>query len=110
MPKLPTDPDRWLSPIYDDPQGRHLLALAAHCPACDEEHVFRLGVWGFNGDYEKPTFDGSMLFVGPEMVCHSFLENGEWRFLADCTHALAGQTVPMVRIKSWGEITGRVAR
>jgi hypothetical protein len=33
--------------------------------------------------------------------CHSFLRNGQWEFLSDCAHRLAGQTVPMVPIPSW---------
>ena len=28
-------------------------------------------------------------------VCHSFIESGQIRFLSDCTHALAGQAVPL---------------
>lgn len=101
---MPGESPRWLSPVYADPKGREILALSAHCPACDEEHVFRLAVWPWNGDYERPTFEGSMLSVGM-IRCHSFLENGRWRFLADCTHALAGQAdIPMVPIKDWGEI------
>lgn len=28
-------------------------------------------------------------------VCHSFVVDGSIQFLADCTHALAGQTVPI---------------
>lgn len=28
-------------------------------------------------------------------VCHSYITAGRIRFLSDCTHALAGQTVPL---------------
>lgn len=28
-------------------------------------------------------------------VCHSFVRAGRIEFLGDCTHALAGQTVPL---------------
>lgn len=28
-------------------------------------------------------------------VCHSFVTDGQIQFLGDCTHALAGQTVPL---------------
>ncbi|MCZ4340562.1 hypothetical protein O4H52_03015 [Sphingomonadaceae bacterium G21617-S1] len=31
----------------------------------------------------------------PPAVCHSFVRNGQIEFLSDCTHALAGQTVPL---------------
>lgn len=33
--------------------------------------------------------------------CHSFIVNGQWQFLGDCAHALAGQTVPMVPVPDW---------
>jgi hypothetical protein len=31
--------------------------------------------------------------------CHSFLVDGQIQFLGDCTHALAGQTVPLPEIE-----------
>jgi hypothetical protein len=71
--------------------------------------------WNFNGDADKPTFTPSMLITGkrrltdeewarvtsgenvdlPDMRCHSFVTNGRIQFLSDCTHQLAGQTVPL---------------
>lgn len=76
--------------------------------------------WSFNDDLEKPTFSPSLLvrtghFVtgktesecencieckaeGVETTCeqcHSFITDGNIQFLADSTHALAGQTVPL---------------
>lgn len=92
------------------------------CPGCQEHHGIwtkkrnHLGaVWSFNGDMQKPTFDPSLLIRGkrpitpeeykaimagaqveiPDLVCHSFIRNGQIQFLSDCTHALAGKTVPM---------------
>lgn len=100
-------------------EGRHIGFL---CPGCEEPHFVRVGVpdrpcWGFNGDFERPTFSPSILvtsghhvqgwkpgdgcWCGTEdaafgcSVCHSFVEAGQIRFLSDCTHALAGQTVPL---------------
>ena len=29
-------------------------------------------------------------------ICHSWLHDGVWQFLGDCTHAMAGQSVPMI--------------
>ena len=78
-------------------------------------------IWGYNGDPARPTFTPSVLatdghhqagFVGPECwcnyhartgrvapfkcgICHSFVTDGQIQFLSDCTHALAGQTVPL---------------
>ena len=78
--------------------------------------------WGSNGDYNFPTFTPSVLYksghyVGdgkpgdcwcswPDeekaewgglgcVICHSFVTNGQIQFLSDCTHELAGQTVPL---------------
>jgi len=69
--------------------------------------------WGFNGNHDAPTFSPSILVRGkrritddehdrimagekinlPDYVCHSFVTDGQIRFLGDCTHELAGQTV-----------------
>lgn len=74
------------------------------CPGCDEPHqIWTVGngiTWGFNEDEERPTFTPSLLTWmpdpngGPDISrCHSFIVDGQWQFLSDCTHALAGQTV-----------------
>ena len=85
--------------------------LDAFCPACDFVHSFNVDLdghgkhqperlWTFNGDYDKPTFRASMLAnrdrVDPHHpLCHSFLTDGVWKYLGDCTHAMAGQEVPV---------------
>ena len=100
------------------------------CAGCGEHHAVRVGpstfranapVWGWNGDYDRPTFTPSVLIqtghynphaagqpcwctykerVGREpafacKVCHSFVTDGQIQYLGDSTHALAGQTVPL---------------
>lgn len=80
------------------------------CPGCDGAHAVNVGSgpgprWGFNGDHERPTFIPSVLVRyngddagkdgAPPAVCHSFVTGGQIQFLGDCTHALAGQTVPL---------------
>jgi len=65
-------------------------------------HVFGK-TWEFNGDMKKPTFTPSLMVsygwtvdgVRQQRQCHSRLIDGEWQFLNDCTHKLAGQTVPL---------------
>ncbi len=98
--------------------------LMFRCPGCSEIHQVQVGDgpgprWGFNGDYDRPTFTPSVLVrrttaeppVTPAnidewrrapwsqtnvvSVCHSFVTEGKIRFLGDCTHALAGQTVDL---------------
>lgn len=84
---------------------------------------FRNGVtgatWTFNGNKDKPTFNPSVLVrwetweppVTPgnleqwkqrpwpqtkvQHVCHSFVRDGMIVYLGDCTHSLAGRTIPM---------------
>jgi hypothetical protein len=55
--------------------------------------------WTFNGNEEKPTFSPSYLCQAPrgdKMIrCHSYIKDGMIQFLADCSHELAGKTVPM---------------
>lgn len=90
--------------------------LMFRCPGCAEMHCVQVGEgpgprWGFNGSYERPTFTPSILVRWSEpsdipeefddtsrdkqMVCHSFVADGQIQFLGDCTHALAGRTVPL---------------
>jgi len=60
------------------------------------------GIWGFDGNLEAPTIAGSVLTHGGDgFVCHAFVTAGQWQYLTDCTHELAGQTVPMVPLPAW---------
>lgn len=89
--------------------------LKFHCPACGQNHLVSIGPrsywsirWGFNGDYDKPTINPSVLVTCdiPEDVkiepnirrCHSFIRDGKIQYLGDCTHSLAGQTVELPEI------------
>lgn len=81
--------------------------------------------WGFNENLEAPTFTPSVLVTTGHYMegrrsgdscycntpppddddwgwkcarCHIYVTDGRIQFLSDCTHALAGQTVPMVPI------------
>jgi hypothetical protein len=94
--------------------------LLFRCPGCEDIHGIQVGEgpgprWGFNGDFDKPTFTPSVLVRGTRritddehrrimagekikpdpVVCHSFVRDGQIQFLGDCTHTLAGQTVPL---------------
>lgn len=84
------------------------------CPGC--KHAIALPTqetkgpgpkWDFNGNLEKPTFSPSILSQWNEgeghvrKRCHSFIRNGMIEFLPDCSHELAGKTVPLPDIKSW---------
>lgn len=76
--------------------------------------------WSFNNNFDRPTFYPSVLVRSGHYaeshakdgncwcnyekrfgekspfkcyVCHSYVEDGQIRFLDDCTHELAGKTV-----------------
>jgi hypothetical protein len=97
-------------------------SLGFWCPGCKQMHVVSSG-WTFSGDYDRPTFSPSVLVTGRDFTsagraayeawcaaghsppgpqfesadtrCHSFVRDGRIEFLSDCTHALAGQTMPL---------------
>lgn len=77
-----------------------------YCPGCNEIHHIAYGDgpgprWAWDGNTEAPTFAPSVLVRWNEgeartpRVCHCFVRGGRIEFLADCTHALAGQLVDM---------------
>lgn len=82
----------------------------AHCPGCEQFHAIPTGEgvgprWEFNGNIKRPSFNPSLLVrgvddKGRDRVCHSFIVNGIWQFLPDCTHKLAGQNIPLATVKS----------
>ncbi|MDP1877967.1 MAG: hypothetical protein Q8M17_10490 [Actinomycetota bacterium] len=91
-------------------------ALMIWCPAPKEYghhgecglHMLQIsgdragGIWGFDGNLDAPTIGGSVLTHGGDgFVCHAFVRAGQWEYLTDCTHPLAGQTVPMVPLPAW---------
>lgn len=78
--------------------------LIIRCPGCNDYHNLNIDpeaspCWSFNGDLSNPTVSPSILNTLKDRdgkvirQCHSFLQNGEMRFLGDCTHHLAGKTV-----------------
>ncbi len=76
-----------------------------YCPGCDMPHGFN-DTWTFDGNMESPTVSPSLLTRmprgdDPEVVCHLFLRNGMLEYLSDCTHALAGQTIPLPDLPDW---------
>lgn len=75
------------------------------CPACQRRHSINHtpGGWGFNGDVDKPTFEGSIGFHGEDsggVYCHSLVANGRITFLSDSGHAFAGQTIELPELPS----------
>ena len=92
------------------------------CPGCESVHQVRVGTngWHFDGDVDAPTFTPSVLVTSGHHSpnhqgdcwctfkarfgnnpafhcerCHSFITKGQILFLTDCSHGLAGKTVPL---------------
>ena len=66
------------------------------CSPCDTHHRVVLPRWTWNGDLEKPTISPSVLVTyGDGRRCHLFVREGMVQYLSDCTHEMAGQTVPI---------------
>lgn len=70
---------------------------AFHCPGCEYGHHVAVPRWTWNGSYDRPTVTPSLLVNShdPASRCHSFITDGQIRFLADCFHGLAGHTVDL---------------
>lgn len=83
------------------------------CPGCGTPHVIPTKPhergWDFDGNEAAPTFAPSILVLPSGRMgdageryetprCHSFVRAGAIQFLGDCTHALAGQTVPLPEV------------
>jgi hypothetical protein len=90
--------------------AQHGRTLYIMCPGCKSMHALEIqkpnrlgGLWAWDGSVDAPTFSPSLLVrwdrsKGGEHVCHSYIRSGSIQFLPDSTHALAGQTVPLLPI------------
>lgn len=112
-----------MAKVKEDSHGKY-ETWVFYCPGCGYTHAYYTKnpdgrpVWNFNGDVNNPTFTPSLLnrwgkhadpnWQEPEGVqpsnkwsgtCHLYVTNGQIQYLLDCTHNLAGQTVPMQEIE-----------
>lgn len=84
--------------------------LMFYCPGCKTHHDIRPQSPQAKGGWQIHSFNP--LTVSPSILvswewgpnyekrrCHSFIKNDQIQFLNDCTHDLAGKTVPMVKIQ-----------
>ena len=100
-PKTESGP---IGPYFWKSEGNTRDIWYFECPGCKCPHAFTVwhgekqgDGWTFNGDAYAPTFSPSLLVnqSDPATRCHLFLEAGKLRFLSDCHHELAGQTVDL---------------
>lgn len=87
------------------------------CPGCAEMHsnsgLHMIPVntdkkspsWSWDGNLESPTLSPSILTTSGnhegKTQCHSYLRNGIFEFLSDCTHSLVNQQVSMPDLPEW---------
>ena len=97
-----------MEPINDKLMRLSDRSFVWHCPGCESLHRVTVDptkrpCWNYDGNPDAPTFSPSVLTRWKEhrdgdvvdMVCHCFVRNGNIEFLGDCTHTLAGKTVPL---------------
>jgi|ERR1035441_8050843 hypothetical protein len=100
------------SPNIERASGPRPLQYWFHCPGCQNDHAFTVGPacagwgdarWTWNGSFDKPTFQPSLLCNGPDPAsrCHSFVTDGRIKFLGDCYHELKDQTVDLPDWENW---------
>jgi Family of unknown function (DUF6527) len=94
-------------------KGNVYQSLMFICPGCKEfgnSGLHMLAVnspnknpsWTWNENLEKPSLSPSIrTTIGPTMQCHSFLEEGVFKYLSDCSHSLAGKDVEMEDLPDW---------
>lgn len=97
---------------------RNSSIVVFDCPGCEEVHQIDVAKWEWNGSLRVPTFSPSYLVLNDPnpnadpkydpkgkfrngFRCHSFIRDGNIEFLNDCTHKLAGKTVPL---PEWGKL------
>jgi hypothetical protein len=94
--------------------GNIYECLAFVCPGCVEMlggsglHMLPVNAtkknpsWTWDGNLFLPTLNPSILTgKGTPKICHSFLREGEFEFLSDCTHSLAGKKTMMPDLPEW---------
>ncbi|WP_454735354.1 hypothetical protein [Cupriavidus necator] len=100
--------------LYSDGRpSTHILPVNWLPPGETKESPHNAGKdhWSFSGDFERPAFGPSVntWWGGPSTEiplhrCHSFIgingaAPGQIKFLEDCTHALANQTVDLPELE-----------
>lgn len=90
------------------------LMVWVWCPGCQALHTPRFKCLKHGGPPRGPIWLGNPFgepfSMSPSLLiyetpvsprCHSFIKNNEWQYLKDCTHTLAGMTVPLEPLPDW---------
>lgn len=100
------DPQELSDGTTYNPSGVHMLPFSGDAGS--------RAMWQWDGNLEEPTLTPSILSSNgpysdtgkPLGICHSFLIGGVFQFLDDCTHSMAGQSVPMPDLPTWADESG----
>lgn len=68
--------------------------LSLWCPACKMAHTIDLNStrhYKWNGNQENPTVFPTINYRNEDYKCKSIVGHGQWHYLSDSTHLLAGQ-------------------
>ncbi len=69
------------------------------CDGCNELHLipnFNEKIrWTFNDDFDRPTLTPSVRHTWENKCCHYYITNGQINYCGDCTHTLAGKSMPL---------------
>ncbi len=82
------------------------------CQGCGGSHVIP-DTWTFDNNFESPTFTPSVRITwGRDFrnCCHYFIKAGNIEYQGDCTHSLAGQTLPLSDLTGYHAMTARGIR
>jgi hypothetical protein len=84
------------------------IRLNLPCPISDRiipisltDDITSSPCWFWNGSTDRPTLQPSLLTRSPGSkmnICHSFIVEGEVKFLEDSTHDNAGKTLPLLEV------------
>jgi hypothetical protein len=73
------------------------------CPGCQSSHAFNVHdlsrdghVLGFDGDFERPSVGEPLRHEKDGRICEYILRAGVIHYLESCSHALRGQSRPLI--------------
>lgn len=99
--------------VLTTPNGKKYTMLVFVCPGCQEFggsgiHMLPVNTsvkkpsWKWDGNLDLPTLKPSIMTSrGTAEQCHSFLENGVFRFLNDSKHSMKKTRVEMPDLPDW---------
>ena len=113
---VPDEGNRVKAVMHRTNAQHECLGVVVHlwCPGCQGLHAPVMRCPEHGGPPDGPVWDGDpwsepftmspslLVHSGPPHPrCHSFILEGQWQFLTDSEHPLAGQTVPLEPLPNW---------